>query len=231
MINEAHIDVSGYVATQPFLRVTRTGIPSLSMRVAWTPRRLDRVTGEWVDGDTSFASVTCFRKTAENAATCLRKGDPVVIRGRVSTRNYEDRNGLQRTNIDIDATSIGPDLSRGIATFQRLRPQTEPTALEYQAAAGAESGAGPAGPGDVAADDAALARLMADADSGRGERAGSRAGRDGSDGLAGSDGPEPGDGDFAPDGTSELDQDAAAELGSGGGSALAAEPVGVTVPF
>src|ERR1700728_2771436 len=49
MINEAHISLSGYVATQPALRWTRTGVPALNMRVAWTPRRMDRVTGEWID--------------------------------------------------------------------------------------------------------------------------------------------------------------------------------------
>jgi single-strand DNA-binding protein len=178
MTNEANIDLSGYVASRPSFGLTRTGIPRLTLRVAWTPRRLDRETGEWVSENTSFASVTLFRKSAENGRTCLRKGDAVVLRGRVSVRNYEDRNGLQRTNVDIDATSIGPDLSRGFATFQRVRPQTEPTAAEFQAAAGLPAG----GPGDAAADDAALARLIADAEAG-GDAAGNL-GRDGDDDLA-----------------------------------------------
>jgi single-strand DNA-binding protein len=158
MINEAHISLSGYVATQPFLRETRTGIPSLTMRVAWTPRRMDRVTGEWVDADTSFLSVACYRKLAENAATCLRKGDPVVVRGRVSVRNYEDKNGLQRTSVEVDATSVGHDLSRGVAQFQRVRPQTGMTAMEYRAAeedlAGTEAAGQPdsMGPDSIASD-------------------------------------------------------------------------------
>jgi single-strand DNA-binding protein len=134
MINEAHISLSGYVASQPFFRETRTGIPSLTMRVAWTPRRMDRVTGEWVDAGTSFLSVACYRKLAENAATCLRKGDPVVVRGRVSVRDFEDKNGLQRTTVEVDATSVGHDLSRGVAQFQRVRPQTGMTAMEHRAA-------------------------------------------------------------------------------------------------
>jgi single-strand DNA-binding protein len=174
MTNEANIDLSGNVATQPSFGLTRTGVPKLSLRVAWTPRRLDRETGEWVSEDTSFATVTVYRKAAENGRTCLRKGDAILLRGRVSVRTFEDRNGLQRTNVDIDATSIGPDLSRGFATFQRVRPPTEPTAAEFQAAAD--------GPGDAAADDAALARLMADAESG-GDTAGDL-GRDGDDDLA-----------------------------------------------
>jgi single-strand DNA-binding protein len=133
MFNEAHISLSGYVASQPYFKETRTGIPSLTMRVAWTPRRMDRVTGEWVDAETSFLSVNCYRKLAENAATCVRKGDPVVVRGRVSVRNFEDKKGRQRTSVDVDATSVGHDLGRGIATFQRVRPQTGMTAMEYRA--------------------------------------------------------------------------------------------------
>lgn len=171
MINEAHISLSGYVATQPFFRETRTGIPSLTMRVAWTPRRLDRVTGEWVDADTSFLSVACYRKLAENAATCLRKGDPVVVRGRVSVRDFEDKNGLQRTTVEVDATSVGHDLSRGVAQFQRVRPQTGMTAMEHRAAA--EPGSDAAGPPDSMAPDAMAPDSMApDAMSGSGEPGG-----------------------------------------------------------
>jgi single-strand DNA-binding protein len=133
MFNEAHISLSGYVASQPFYKETRTGVPSLTMRVAWTPRRVDKVTGEWVDAETSFLRVNCYRKLAENAANCVRKGDPVIVRGRVSVRDYEDKNGRQRTSVDVDALSVGHDLGRGVATFQRLRPQTGMTAMEYRA--------------------------------------------------------------------------------------------------
>jgi single-strand DNA-binding protein len=140
MFNEAHISLNGYVATQPTRRETRTGVPALSWRVAWTPRRFDRETSEWIDLATSFASVRCFRKLAENAATCLRKGDPVIVRGRVTMRDYQDKNGLPRTTMEIDAISIGHDLSRGVAQFQRVRPQTGMTALEYQATEGTDSG-------------------------------------------------------------------------------------------
>jgi single-strand DNA-binding protein len=136
MFNEAQISLSGYIATQPVMRTTRTGIPSVSMRVAWTPRRLDRVTGEWIDAGTSFLSVVTYKRLAENIATCMRKGDPVVVRGRVSIREFEDKNGAQRTVVEVDASSVGHDLSHGVATFSRIRPQTGLTALEYQAAEG-----------------------------------------------------------------------------------------------
>jgi single-strand DNA-binding protein len=136
MFNDAHISLNGYVASQPNLSETRTGIPSLTMRVAWTPRLMDRVTGEWKDAGTSFLSVRLYRKLAENAATCLRKGDPVIVRGRFFVRDYEDKNGAKRTAVEVDAISVGHDLNRGVAQFSRVRPQSGMTAVEFKAIEG-----------------------------------------------------------------------------------------------
>jgi len=133
MMNEAHISLTGYVASEPKIKMIREGVQNLSMRVAWTPRWLDRATGEWTDGSTSYVNVTCWRKLADNVAVCLRKGDPVVIKGRLSVRSYEDKQGLPRTSVDVDATSVGHDLCRGVALFQRTRPATGKTAAEYAA--------------------------------------------------------------------------------------------------
>jgi single-strand DNA-binding protein len=160
MMNEAHISLTGYVANEPRIKTIREGVQNLSMRVAWTPRWVDRATGEWTDGSTSFVTVTCWRKLADNVAVCLRKGDPVVIKGRLSVRSYEDKQGVPRTSVDVDATSIGHDLCRGVAQFQRTRPPTGKTAAEY--AAGVAAGgsgylADPADGSGLATDPAAAA--------------------------------------------------------------------------
>jgi single-strand DNA-binding protein len=221
MINEAHISLSGYVATQPALKWTRTGVPALNMRVAWTPRRMDRVTGEWIDMSTNFLTVYAYRKLAENAATCLRKGDPVVLRGRVSTRDFEDKNGHQRTALEVDAISFGHDMTRGVSTFQRVRPQTGMTANEYQESASGAGvngagafGAGPDGGAGRDGDPAALASVGAEAD---GTGPGTGPGGTASD-LAGAAVDGIGD-----PGRELFDEDAVGEL--------AQEPEAVTVPF
>ncbi|HET9895581.1 MAG TPA: single-stranded DNA-binding protein [Streptosporangiaceae bacterium] len=140
-LNEAQISLTGYVATQPVVRTVKSGATNLSMRVAWTPRRQDRVTGEWTDGNTSYVTVICWRRLATNGAVCLRKGDPVVVKGRLSIRTYEDRQGLRKVAVEVEASSVGHDLSRGVAQFQRVRPQTGLTAAEF--AAGSGNGANP----------------------------------------------------------------------------------------
>jgi single-strand DNA-binding protein len=152
MINEAVVSLTGYVATQPRWRETSTGTPNITMRVAWTPRRIDRSTGEWADGNTSYVTVICWRKLADNVATCLRKGDPVVVKGRLSVRAYDDKDGVSRIAVEVDASSVGHDLSRGVAQFQRTRPPTGRTADEYaaelEAGGGGDAGA-MAAPGEA----------------------------------------------------------------------------------
>jgi single-strand DNA-binding protein len=133
MTNEAFFSVCGFVATQPWRASTKAGDPMLSMRIGWTPRLFDRGTGAWKDQPSSFANVTCFRKVAENAATCLRKGDPIVVKGTLRIREFADQSGARRTAIDIVADSIGHDLARGVSSFIRTRPPTGFTALEAEA--------------------------------------------------------------------------------------------------
>ena len=125
MPNEAQFTVAGYVATKPFLSETKTGVSTLSMRVGWTPRRIDRVTGEWTDGPTCFVSVKCFGRTAQNAKASLDKGDPVVVTGTLRMHDYQSKEGTLRTSVDITATSLGHDLSRGITNYIRVRPKTD----------------------------------------------------------------------------------------------------------
>jgi single-strand DNA-binding protein len=120
MINEAQVFLAGYVAREPRFRITTRGIPSVSLRVACTPRWVDRETGEWTDGETSFVTVLCWRTLADNVAKCLHKGEPVLVKGRLHVRPYE-KDGVSRLAVEIEATSVGHDLARGVASFQRPR--------------------------------------------------------------------------------------------------------------
>jgi single-strand DNA-binding protein len=120
MANEAQISLTGYVATQPRFWTTTSGATKVTMRVAWTPRYIHRVTGDWTDGITSYVTVVCWRKLADNVALCIRKGDPVLVKGRLSIRPYE-KDGTSRIVVEVDASSVGHDMSRGAAHFQRTK--------------------------------------------------------------------------------------------------------------
>ena len=119
MINGATVTLAGYVATEPHYKTINDEIPHVSMRVAWTSRYRDRETGEWRDGKTSFANVNCWRKLANNVASSLRKGQAIMVMGRLQVRDFDDREGKRRIAVDIEADAIGHDLYRGVAHFQR----------------------------------------------------------------------------------------------------------------
>jgi single-strand DNA-binding protein len=163
MVNDAQVFLAGYVATEPTFKRVADGISSAKLRVAYTARRLNRETGEWTDGPTSFVGVQCWRGLAENVAMCLRKGEPVLVRGRLQVRRYENSEGAPRVAVEVDATAVGHDLNRGVAHFSRTRRSTGETAAgsaEVLAAGGRQGGDGPApdeppesadGAGDAAA--------------------------------------------------------------------------------
>lgn len=153
MFNEAQFSVAGFVATEPEYKLVGAGIPALKMRVCWTTRRKDGASDEWVDVNTSFVNVTCWRKLAMNLRTCLRKGDPVLLRGRLDVRQYTDKEGHPRQSVDVDASLLGHDLSRGTADFRRIMESAGKTAEE---AAAERAAAGETGPGGVGDDDDAL---------------------------------------------------------------------------
>jgi single-stranded DNA-binding protein len=144
MSNEAYLSVTGYVATTPEPGCTSSGVPTLSMRLGWTPRRLDQGTGEWSDEPTSFVTVKCYRKLADNGQFSLRRGDPVFVRGTLRVREYQAKDGSRGTAVEITATSIGHDLTKGITAFSKHRGSNGQARAE-QAAADGESGAGQPG--------------------------------------------------------------------------------------
>jgi single-strand DNA-binding protein len=117
-MNETSVTLVGNLVDDPRLRTTETGVDVAGFRVASTARRWDRTTGRWSDAGSLFLSVTCWRTLAGNAVASLRKGDPVVVTGRLSTRTYE-KDGQVRSTCELEAVAIGPDLARGTAVFRR----------------------------------------------------------------------------------------------------------------
>ena len=121
MINDAQVNLAGYVATEPKFRKVAGDTSSVKLRVAYTARRRDRETGEWTDGPTSFVNIQCWRTLAENVHMSVHKGEPVLVMGRLQIRRFEDAGGAQRTAVEIEAMSVGHDLARGVAKFSRTR--------------------------------------------------------------------------------------------------------------
>ena len=119
---ETSLVVVGNVLTAPEWR--RTGVNATlvaSFRLASTARRFDRESGRWVDGDSLRLRVSCWRKLAENVCASVGVGDPVVVTGRVYSRDWTDGDGNPRMSYEMEAVAIGHDLARGKARFFRNR--------------------------------------------------------------------------------------------------------------
>jgi single-strand DNA-binding protein len=127
MSQGGYVTLVGFVAQDPIQRPTKNGVLVTDLRVGATPRVQDRVTNEWRDGDTAYYNVSCWRRLGDNVRASLRRGDPVMIKGKFRSRTFTDKAGVTRTVIDIMADTVGHDMNRGVANYLR---QQRPAATE-----------------------------------------------------------------------------------------------------
>ena len=133
---DTQVTIVGNVLTAPeWRRTSHTNSLVANFRVASTARRLNRETGQWVDGNSLRVRVNCWRRLAEGVASSVMVGDPVVVVGRLYTRDWTDGEGNHRTVYELEAVAIGHDLSRGRAKFVRNRPIMATSAVEDAEAA------------------------------------------------------------------------------------------------
>lgn len=124
-------------------RVGPDGTLVLNFRVACNERRFDGGSESWVNGDSLYLSVSCWRRLAENAAS-LVKGDPVIVRGKLRTREWTTDQGERRSVVELEASAIGPDLARCAATVRKPRWEERPqVAVDNPQAAPADDGSEP----------------------------------------------------------------------------------------
>jgi len=116
---EATIQINGNVGSDVEYR--NNTAPFASFRLAHTPR--ERHGTEWSDGTTTWLTVKAFYGLAENLASSVRKGDPVIVVGKLRTMVWE-KDGVSQSRMELMADTIGHDLRRGSAVFSRT-PRSE----------------------------------------------------------------------------------------------------------
>lgn len=94
--------------------------------------------GAWRDGPTTWVRVSAWRLLGEHVRDSVKKGDAVIVYGRVDTRHWVDERGNTHDELTLEATYVGHDLRRGLSSFQRTgRPAAE-LAPRYETDAEAE---------------------------------------------------------------------------------------------
>ena len=158
MAGETVITVVGNLTADPELRYTQNGLPVANFTIASTPRTFDRQANEWKDGEALFLRASVWREFAEHVAGSLTKGMRVIASGRLKQRSYQDREGNNRTAIELEVDEIGPSLR--YATASVTRAASDSTA----SSANGQSGQWPAAaPGSKGGSDAAWSAPGGDA--------------------------------------------------------------------
>ncbi|WP_309105394.1 single-stranded DNA-binding protein [Arthrobacter sp.] len=117
-----NITVRGFVATEIKTSTTPGGTATASFRIGSTDRRFDRATSAWVDGNTNWFTVQGYRQLAGNLACSIKKGQRVIVVGRLKMRSWEKEGRIYHV-AEIDAESVGHDLMWGSANFIRTSGQ------------------------------------------------------------------------------------------------------------
>ena len=116
---ETSITVVGNLVADPELRFTPAGAAVANFRIASTPRRFNRQTSQWEDGEAMYLTCNVWRQAAENVAESLSKGMRVIVQGRLRQRPYESREGERRSIFEVEVDEVGPSLSFATAQVTR----------------------------------------------------------------------------------------------------------------
>lgn len=94
----------GNLGRDPEVRYMPSGDPIANVTIA-TSSRYKNKAGEMVD-ETEWHRVTFFGRLAEIASQYLKKGNPVYVEGRIKTRKYTDKDGIEKYATDIIASEM-----------------------------------------------------------------------------------------------------------------------------
>ena len=81
-------------------------------------------TGEWEDKNTSWFTVKAWKKLAEQSKSILKKGQEVIIVGKMYEENWTDQSGAKRTSYEINADTIA------VSTYSLSKTYTKPAVSE-----------------------------------------------------------------------------------------------------
>lgn len=113
------ITLVGALSTDVAATTTEDGLRVARFRLVLHSRHWDRSTDSWVNSPPTFVEIVCRRRLAENVAVSLRRGDPVIVTGRLQVRRAE-HNERRFTRVVVDAATVGPDLARTTSVPARL---------------------------------------------------------------------------------------------------------------
>lgn len=115
---ETPFTIVGTIITNP-VRLRFGDDELFKFRVASNSRRRTP-DGNWEHGNSLYVTVNCWGNLVTGASASLTKGDAVVVVGNIHTNEYDDKEGVRRSSVEVRASAVGPDLSRCTAKISPL---------------------------------------------------------------------------------------------------------------
>ena len=103
MVSINSVTVGGNLTKDPELRYSSTGTPitSFSLAINESFKKGD----EWVK-EVLYVNCTIFAKGAENLCEWARKGDPILVEGRLKTNKWEGKDGMKHSDMVVIANRV-----------------------------------------------------------------------------------------------------------------------------
>jgi len=98
----------GNLSRDPEIKYTNEGLAITDLRVAVNKKWRDKDGNE--NENVDFFNVTAWNKLAENCANYLKKGDRVIISGRLNHRSFDTKDGKKINIMNIVADVVAPSL-------------------------------------------------------------------------------------------------------------------------
>jgi single-strand DNA-binding protein len=94
----------GHLGKDPDLQVTNDGTPFTRFSLA-VNRKYKTPTGEKKE-ETEWFNIIAWRQRAELCERYLHKGSKVYVEGSLRQRKYTDKQGMQRTAVEVETTGV-----------------------------------------------------------------------------------------------------------------------------
>ena len=101
MVSFNRVVLGGNLTRDPELRVTQNGVPVCNFPIA-----VNRVRSKKSSEAVDFFNVSCWRELGERVANYKKKGDPILVEGRLKYRTWQTPDGTKRSAVEVVADRV-----------------------------------------------------------------------------------------------------------------------------
>jgi single-strand DNA-binding protein len=127
--------LEGCLTRDPELKTAQNNRQCCKFSIATNEHWLDKKTGEW-QKETEYHDIFLWGPSAERTASRAKKGLHALVEGKIKSRKYENKAGVEVKVVEIEASSVtvfGGEQAKAPAPSAKFVAPPMPTAEEYPA--------------------------------------------------------------------------------------------------